>query len=244
MGLPYLRVEDSCHEVQDPPATVNASVQCSGGGGWCRDSAVVAISGSEPVSGYTIVGIEGTLDGVTFACNTALCNVPVTGGGNHHLTYWALSSYGDTSLMGETDVRIDADNPSITWQLPAPDGNNGWYRRAVSLNAQAEDATSGVASLQMAVDGGAWQAVPVDLSAEGLHTVAVQAADVAGHVVTQQRQVGLDLTPPTVQAVYPAPDGQNGWYLGPVTVQVQASDAVSGIAAAQASLDGRGKTGR
>ena len=28
------------------------------------------------------------------------------------------------------------------------------------------------------------------------------------------------------------------WYLGPVTVQVQASDAVSGIAAAQASLDG------
>ncbi len=240
-GLPYLRVEDSCHDEQDPPATVNASVQCAGGGGWCRDSAVVAIQGSEPVSGYAIVGIEGTLDGATFACNTAQCNVPVSGGGSHHLTYWALSSYGDTSLMGQTDVRIDAENPSITWQLPAPDGNNGWYRHApVSLNAQAGDPTSGVASLEGALDGGAWQAAPLTLNAEGLHTVAFRAADVAGHVVVQQRQVGLDVTPPTVQAVFPAANGQNGWYLGPVTVQVQAEDAVSGIAAAQAALDGGG----
>ena len=97
-GLPYLQVEDSCHDESLPPATVSAQLQCNGNGGWCRDSAVVAITGSEPLSGYTIIGIEGTLDGAAFACQGATYNVPVSGSGSHHLTYWALSSYGDTSL--------------------------------------------------------------------------------------------------------------------------------------------------
>ena len=60
IGLPYLRVEDSCHNESLPPATVAAQLQRSSSGGWCRDSAVVAITGSEPLSGYTITGIKAS----------------------------------------------------------------------------------------------------------------------------------------------------------------------------------------
>ncbi len=128
-GLPYLQVEQACQEEVLPPATVTGEVQCTGQNGWCQDGAVVHITGQEPLSGYTITGIEGTRDGVQFACPGAVCDVPVSGNGTHTVTYWALSSYGDTSEQGTQQVKVDADAPQMTYSLApgSPDGANGWY---------------------------------------------------------------------------------------------------------------------
>ena len=48
-GLPYLTTVPIYDDVALPPATVAAQVNCAGANGWCRDSATVHISGSEPV---------------------------------------------------------------------------------------------------------------------------------------------------------------------------------------------------
>jgi endo-1,4-beta-xylanase len=49
-----------------------------------------------------------------------------------------------------------------------------------------------------------------------------------------------DITPPvTTATVSPAqPDGQNGWYVHPVTIVLSASDSLSGVAKTEYSLDG------
>jgi hypothetical protein len=76
-----------------PPATVSGSVSCSGAitNGWCAGSAQLVLSASEPVSGQSITLIEGTRNGVTFACPGAACSVPLSDGQND-FTFWALST--------------------------------------------------------------------------------------------------------------------------------------------------------
>ena len=46
-----------------PPATVSGSAVCTtpGSNGWCKGGATLALSASEPLSGYVITGIESTL---------------------------------------------------------------------------------------------------------------------------------------------------------------------------------------
>jgi len=76
-----------------PPATVNGSVACSvpGSGGWCRGGAGLSLSGTEPLSGYSTLTLEGTRNGETFACPGASCSVPLVEG-NNNFSFWALSS--------------------------------------------------------------------------------------------------------------------------------------------------------
>ncbi len=47
------------------PATASGSFACStwGNGGWCRGGASLNVSGSEPVSGYSIIRMEGNYTG-------------------------------------------------------------------------------------------------------------------------------------------------------------------------------------
>jgi len=91
-GLPYLTTVPIYTNQDLPPATVAGEVQCTGQNGWCQDSAVVHITGQEPLSGYTITGIEGTRDGVQFACPGAVCDVPVNGSGAHTVSKTASQS--------------------------------------------------------------------------------------------------------------------------------------------------------
>lgn len=48
-----------------------------------------------------------------------------------------------------------------------------------------------------------------------------------------------DTTPPVTTAKLPAPTGSNGWYQGPVTINFDASDDLSGVVRTELSLDGQ-----
>ena len=79
-----------------PPVTVSGSVVCevAGRDGWCRGGARLSISGSEPLSGESILALEGTRNGQDFACPGATCQVPLVEGANA-FTFWAHSSWGE-----------------------------------------------------------------------------------------------------------------------------------------------------
>ena len=239
-GKPYLTTVAIYQNVNLPPATVTGEVQCTGQNGWCQDSAVVHITGQEPLSGYTITGIEGTRDGVQFACPGAVCDVPVSGNGTHAVTYWALSSYGDTSEQGMQQVKVDADAPQMTYSVApgTPDGANGWYVTQPTVTVQGSDATSGIAALQVSADGGnTWHASPWAVP-DGQYHLLVRAMDVAGHVTQDQVSLKVDTVPPQVLYQIPAADGQDGWHITPVQVTVSGQDATSGVADAAVAVNG------
>jgi hypothetical protein len=186
--------------VTHPPATVSGSLTCAvpGDNGWCRGGGQLGLSGTEPLSGYSILALEGTRNGETFACTGASCSVPLVEGTND-FTFWALSSWGDSSLKGTASGKLDSSPPVISGELTGTAGESGWYVSEVTVAASASDAVSGVATFEMALDGGGWAAYngPVALT-DGDHVVDLRAMDSAGNVSTQSQAVRVDTQPPSL----------------------------------------------
>lgn len=185
-----------------PQAGIIGSVACSvpGSGGWCRGGAELALSGSEPLAGYVILTLEGTRNGEIFACPGAACSVPLNEGTNG-FTFWARSSYGDTSSMGSADGKLDSAAPTISGDLSGSSGDAGWFVSDVTVTASASDLApgAGLASLEVSVDGSSWGAYPGPLAlSDGEHSVDLRAADGAGNGAQESLVVKVDSQPPEI----------------------------------------------
>jgi hypothetical protein len=66
-----------------PPAIISSSLQsCTLNNGWCVTAPELSLNGSEPLSGYAILAIEGSLNGQSFACSGDNCIAPLNEGAN------------------------------------------------------------------------------------------------------------------------------------------------------------------
>src|SRR5262245_28737655 len=114
-------------------------------------------------------------------------------------------------------VTLDTVAPTIAVTAPAA---GLVTNQNVTFVGQVSDERSGVASLQAALDGGAFAAVsfdaggefrfatalPLDHTADGPHTEHLCATDLAGNVSTFDVPLTLDTVAPTVSVTSPAPD--------------------------------------
>jgi len=203
----------------------------NGSNGWNRSGPVTAsASVTDANSGVASVGING--GGASFTASTD---------GVYNLTATATDKAGNTATTSGT-LRLDATPPSLSVSPSAPDGANNWYISPAVLTATHSDATSGIASTQYKVDGGAWQnGASFSEGVDGTHAVVFRATDLAGNTATAAPvTVTVDRTPPVPStSINPAsPNGSNGWYVSPVTVTANSSDATSGLASQAVSLDG------
>ncbi|MCW5873354.1 MAG: LysM peptidoglycan-binding domain-containing protein [Anaerolineales bacterium] len=218
-----------------PEATVSGTVQCAQNGtnGWCIGSGSIALGANEPLGGYSILGIEGNLDGNTFFCPGTSCSV-AGNPGSANANYWALSSYGDSSRMGSSTLKIDNDLPVIVGLVSGGQGNGGWYVGDITLTAVGADATSGLAAQEVQVNGGGWQNTSATISSDGAYSVVFRAIDEAGQEsYTAAQALGRDTAPPTLSLdAYDAPAR------GAAMVAGAASDATSGVVAVHFSLNG------
>jgi hypothetical protein len=155
------------------------------------------LNGSEPLSGYAITALEGTRNGVTFACSGSSCNVDLLEGQND-FTYWALSSWGDSSTMGSSSGKVDTQPPVINGTLSGTSGDNGWYVSDVTVSASASDGMSGLQSFDINVNGGGYQPYAEVTLGEGTHTVDLRAVDNAGHVSSASQSFSVDTTAPVL----------------------------------------------
>ena len=248
-GLPA----DSCgcdeayteQTVNLPAATVNGASTCGvpGGAGWCRGGASLDFSASEPLAGEVIELIEGNpagvlcdpADGANVACSWS------GGDGDFSLQFWAVSSYGDTSPMASADWKVDSGPPSVNLNLSGGTlGGGGWYRGGtINVSASGADALSGIASTDVAIDGGSW-AGSGQVNSDGVHSVSGRVRDVAGNEATGTTSVRYDGTPPTLSAELSGTAGREGWYISAVTASAAASDSLSGVAERQVNVNGTG----
>lgn len=125
-------------------------------------------------------------------------------------------------------VKIDWTPPVVTAQRLGEPNANGWDRTAVFLRFEGRDFGSGIAP-----GGGLSKIDHVSFGTEGENQTATSPvyADVAGNVAAPVSLTGLniDRTPPVVTKRRAPAANADGWNNMDVTVDFDATDALSGI---------------
>jgi cytochrome c len=181
-------------------------------------------------------------DGVTWASLAPLTSTAVSGTpkiGLFSLGANQTASQSVTFGYFRVGTSTDEEAPVTTAAVSGP-SSNGWYTGTATVTLTATDA-SGVASTQYQLDAATeWTAYtePVSVSGDGVHTVRFRSTDLAGNVEeTKSIEVKIDTTAPVTVAAFAPPSG-GGWHNGAVPVTLTATDAGSGVAGVEWSLDG------
>jgi hypothetical protein len=217
-----------------PPSLSVSSAAPDGSNNWYVSPAVVTATDSDATSG--MASTQYQVDGGPWQNGSSLSEGT---DGTHTIVFRATDNAGNTTTAAPVTVTVDRTPPVANASLsPAsPNGANGWYTSPVTITANSSDATSGLTSQGVSLNGSTWTP-SLTISTDGTYTVQVSAKDKAGNTASTTKLVKLDTTPPTVSFQQPAADGANGWYLSSVTVAVTGTDATSGIGSQVVSLDG------
>ncbi len=220
------------------PVTVAQLHGSAGNGGWYRSSVQVTLVATDDLA---VLNTSYRLDMGAWLPYTGPFSV--TGDGNHTVQYFSTDFAGLEEPIRTIRFGIDTVAPVVSTQVAGALGQAGWYRSAVNVTLTATDAMSGVASLQYRLDGGTWvgYTAPFPVSGDGTHFVQATATDTAGNTApTQTLNLAIDTAAPASHASVSGTQGNAGWYVTHPTVQLTATDAMSGVAAIQYSLDGGG----
>jgi plastocyanin len=160
---------------------------------------------------------------------------------------------GHGTMVGELVVTEgpgeDTTAPVVTAQVAGQQDADGAYIGSATVSLAAEDDSSGVASIEYSVDGGAYlpYTEPVVFDQPGMYMLEHRAMDNAGntsapgtvHLVVVAAD-GEDTTAPVVTPEITGELGGDGAYVGSATVNLTALDAGSGVATVEYDLDGAG----
>ncbi|HEX6339829.1 OmpL47-type beta-barrel domain-containing protein [Umezawaea sp.] len=231
------------------PPTVGAEVTGpKNAAGDYLGTATVTVNASDAGSGVGLV--EHEVDGAGFTPYTE--PVRVTAVGEHAVRFRATDRAGNTSEIGSVSFRVveppsDTTPPVVSGEVSGTRDASGAYVGRATVTVAASDVGSGVELTEYQVDSGSWvvYTVPVEVSAVGSHMVHFRATDRAGNV-SPEGMVGftvvaappVDTTPPTTSASLAGTTNPSGHYVGRATVTITATDAQSGVALVEHSLDG------
>ncbi len=98
----------------------------------CPRDPILALRGDEPLAGEKLLSISGELDGIPFTCDGAYCELTLseTAEKGAKLTFWATSSYGDTSNLFDAHLRVAS--------VKDEDENDIWYVDILSSQWRGE----------------------------------------------------------------------------------------------------------
>jgi len=152
---------------------------------------------------------SGPTDGTRVGVVAPSASINVTANGEHDLYVWLEDVAGNVGYQNYAwlprAIRRDALPPTVTHALAGTLGSENWYVSPVTVTFAATDTLSGLAAIRYQVDSGAWTVgSSVVVSADGAHTVAYKAADVAGNesgVITVSFRI--DRTAPIVAFIPP-----------------------------------------
>ncbi|MBT3338741.1 MAG: hypothetical protein HN855_05160 [Anaerolineae bacterium] len=74
----------------------------------CERPPTLVLHGDEPLTEEKIISVTGVVDGESFTCFGSLCELPLeeTDEEGIQLSFWAASSYGDTSYAFDAHIRV------------------------------------------------------------------------------------------------------------------------------------------
>jgi hypothetical protein len=226
-----------------PPATVSGSFNCGspGDNSWCCGAPSLDLSANEPLEGEVITQIKGSPGVLCDPPDDSSISCSWTNGGEGilEINYWAVSSYGDTSEQASNTWRVDTVPPNVSLEKSGGgSGNSGWYLTGpVILSVNGSDATSGLESVELSIDGGGWEPSG-QVTGEGIHGIDIRARDGAGNIGSGTDTVRIDSTAPSISISENGNSGRNGWFVGkPVGVEAVVKDPLSGVAQVENKVD-------
>jgi uncharacterized repeat protein (TIGR01451 family) len=215
------------------PTTSIALAPAPTSAGWHRGDVAVALVASDDEGG---TGVER----LTYGATGAQPLVTTTTGGSASLTVSEAGlttlAFAATDRVGNAEqgrtlaIGVDRTPPTVSaTRAPSPN-SRGWNNTDVTVSFACDDALSGVDSCPTAIALGAEGG---DQSATGA------AADRAGNTATASAAgVSIDKTAPTTSAALTGAAVTGGWHVGAVTLALEASDRLSGVASTSYSADG------
>ena len=209
-------------------AAVTSGTQVAG---WYVTSVTVTASASDATSGLALV--ENLLAGGVWAAGNT---VTLASDGIHTVDFRATDRAGLPSTTSRT-VKVDQTDPVITLSPSGTLGSNNWYTSSVTLSLSAQDAISGVVSLEYSLNGGSWVLGNSLTLTDGEHTVVVRATDAAGNQSTTSKTIRVDTNAPLVSLSISAIAGHMNWYVSEAVISADPSDAISGVALTEYRLD-------
>jgi hypothetical protein len=205
----------------------------AGTNGWFVSAVNVSGMGTDAVSGVETV--EVSVDGGTWLPATTLTD------GVYQVQSRVVDKAGWETLSGIQLVRVDIVAPGLSMTSSGTQGSGGYFRSAVTVSLSGTDAGSGLALAEYRLDGQDWvQTDSLTVAADGEHELEGRVTDHAGNMTQQSMAVHIDTIPPEATFILPAANVTEPG-LGVVTLSGNATDAGSGIAGVELSLDG-GKT--
>src|SRR5271157_4185900 len=169
--------------------------------------------------------------------------------GLHTITFNALDKAGNSAIPAGLTLTLDTTGPSIVITSPQ---EGSLHNVNVTVAGLVTDQTSGVASLAAQLDGGSFFPVSFDASsgaysfvtqlstdgtADGTHTVNLQATDRAGNVSALAGvSFILDTTAPVITVTQPTGSPLTNQNL---TISGHVTDNLSGVASLTAQVDGQ-----
>lgn len=194
--------------------------------GWSKMAVTVSLSATDAIS--DIENIYYRIDDA----ETLVYDSPISfvEDGTYALSYWAVDTAGNAETPKTDTIRIDTVAPATNASVPAD-----WATGAVTVELDATDAGSGIASTFFRIGNGEFKAYtePFLITEEGVHEVECYSVDAAGNVeAVSSSTVSVDLTAPTTS------DDALDFYVGTASITLIASDTVSGVGSTTWSLNG------
>ncbi|HET8540576.1 MAG TPA: Ig-like domain-containing protein [Anaeromyxobacter sp.] len=209
-------------------------------------TAASVVSGAVPVTvravdAGRIASVSWSADGVVFGAGASTTwDARAAAPGPHVLRVVVTDAAGNAAEASVT-VRVQ-DLRAPTVRISVSPSHGDVTAASPDLYASASDDVAVVRTelyldgMLVVASGHSSAATTWDASgAEGRHELLARAVDAAGNVGTATRTIEVDLTPPSVQVIAPAP-GET--LEGAVTVAIATADAHA-IGGAQLFLDGR-----
>lgn len=196
------------------PGIAAAVDRAANGNDWYSDDVIVSFTCSDALSGV----------------NTCAAAQTLGEGADQSVSGQSSDVAGNTRTAGLGGINVDKTGPALTGQATTSPNGNGWYDSSVTVAWACGDALSGIAGT-----------CPADsvVSGEGddLGTLA-SVIDRAGNSrTTSVEGIRIDTTAPSTSVG--VPDAlATAWYAGAVTVTLDGTDGLSGVARTFYQVDG------
>jgi hypothetical protein len=200
--------------------------------GWTKTNAFT-LSGTDGTSG--MASMEYMVDGAAASSVANGTAIPALADGDHTIVHRAVVAAGQASDWITDTVKIDTVNPANT----SPAAPTGWQKH-VTLALTGTDLSAGFDHGEWRIDGGSWQPGPVDVTADGTHTLDTRAVDAAGNTsATRSETIKVDATAPANTTAAPSA----AWLRDTFTATLAGTDGGSGVTQREWTLDGVAQTG-
>ncbi|HLD15205.1 MAG TPA: PKD domain-containing protein [Candidatus Nanoarchaeia archaeon] len=205
-------------------------------GNWHTSDQTITLTPSDTTSGiattyYTTDGNDPTTS------SSQGTSIIVSTDGTYTIKYFSADNAGNEETVQPAgfQAKVDKTDPVTTDDY----GFDGiWNNQDASIELNALDSTSGIGTTYYCVDtdntcdpfADTTYTTVIPISTEGTSYLRYASQDIAGNQETVSNvQVLIDKTKPAIDGEAIGDEGNNGWFISPVSVEFECIDALSDI---------------